>query len=702
MSEPDQERPVVRSQAHLEPTAADEPRPRPLHGPRRAPLTKPPHIEDIEPNKEDALERSTHELKLVSHATYVREKSLQYLFLACACVAVLVVCLIFVFTIVKALPVFTDIGLADFFGLTWSPTAGSFGIMSLLAGSGLVTIGALIIGVPLALGCAVYLTEIATKRVSGLVSTAVDLLAGVPSVIYGFFGLVILRPLIAAQTSGLGFGAFTAWLVLAIMIVPTITTLTMDALRSIPMGIREASYSMGATKWQTIYKVVIPAAKVGIVNATVLGMGRAIGETMAVLMVVGNAPVLPASIFSPVSTLTSQIALDMSYSSGLHRSALFGMGVVLFVISAALVGIVRALSSIHSEDDSGKPRGRRRARGDEAAAASAAGTSPAAAQTATMAGVEASTASPAVVESSSARIKRLLNDGRPSKGEGSGPAVGASGGTSNTVMLWVFRLAAFFTTAVLVMIIAFVVVNGLPVMSPTFIFGWPQGVNAEGGIWPTIVSTLYVTALAMVICTPIAVLAAVYLAEYAKQGRLVTAIRYAADTLASVPSIVMGLFGYAAFVEAAGFGLSMVSAALALALLMLPIVMRTTEEAIRAVPRYIRWGAYGLGATKWQVVSRIVLPSAFPRIATGIVLAIGRAIGETAVVLYTMGQAINLPVTPLDSGRPMTVHLYLLANDGINMNAAYGTALLLMAIILAFNLFARHLSRKAASKSGRS
>ena len=130
----------------------------------------------------------------------------------------------------------------------------------------------------------------------------------------------------------------------AIMIVPNITTLTIDALNSIPMGIREASYAMGATKWQTIYKVVLPAAKLGIVDAIVLGMGRAIGETMAVLMVVGNAPVIPDSIASPISTLTSQIALDMSYSSGLHRSALFGMGVVLFIISAALVGIVRLIS----------------------------------------------------------------------------------------------------------------------------------------------------------------------------------------------------------------------------------------------------------------------------------------------------------------------------------------------------------------------
>lgn len=287
--------------------------------------------------------------------------------------------------------------------------------------------------------------------------------------------------------------------------------------------------------------------------------------------------------------------------------------------------------------------------------------------------------------SSREHIKRALSHGKKGR---------INKDLSNKIMLGVFRVAAYITTLVLVAIIAYVVINGLPHISLDFIFGWPQGVNAEGGIWPTIVSTVYVTALAMLICTPIAVLAAVYLAEYAKQGKVVELIRYAADALASVPSIVMGLFGYALFVEAMGLGLSMVSAALALALLMLPIVMRTTEEAIRAVPRYIRWGAYGLGATKWQVVSKIVLPSAFGRIATGIVLAIGRAIGETAVVLYTMGQAINLPISPLDSGRPMTVHLYLLANDGINMNAAYGTALLLMVIILAFNLFARFLSRK--------
>ena len=219
--------------------------------------------------------------------------------------------------------------------------------MSLAAGTALVTVGALVLGVPLGVGTAVYLTEIASARVRALISPAVDLLAGIPSIIYGFFGMVIIRPFVAEISGGLGFGALTAWFVLAIMIVPTITTLTIDALNSIPDGHSRGELRDGRRPtWQTIYKVVLPAARFGIVDAVVLGMGRAIGETMAVLMVVGNAPVVPDSITSPVSTLTSQIALDMSYSSGLHRTALFGMGVVLFIVSASLVGLVRLLSKM--------------------------------------------------------------------------------------------------------------------------------------------------------------------------------------------------------------------------------------------------------------------------------------------------------------------------------------------------------------------
>ncbi|MCX8007710.1 MAG: phosphate ABC transporter permease PstA [Coriobacteriia bacterium] len=271
---------------------------------------------------------------------------------------------------------------------------------------------------------------------------------------------------------------------------------------------------------------------------------------------------------------------------------------------------------------------------------------------------------------------------------------------TNAAALAVFWLAGLTTVVVLGAVIGYVLVNGVGEIGLEFIFTNPHGVNAEGGIWPTIVATLYVTGLAMLIVTPVAVLAAVYLAEYAVQGRLVRTIRFAADTLASVPSIVMGLFGLALFVESMGFGFSVISGALALSFLMLPIVMRTTEEAIRAVPKYIRWGSYGLGASKWQTVSRVVLPAAASRIITGIILSAGRAVGETAVVIFTMGTMINLPVLPTDPGRSMTVHLYQLAMEGINMPAAFGTALLLMAMVLAFNLSARWLLRRNRRMQG--
>lgn len=271
---------------------------------------------------------------------------------------------------------------------------------------------------------------------------------------------------------------------------------------------------------------------------------------------------------------------------------------------------------------------------------------------------------------------------------------------TNAIALGVIWLTAIAAVGALGTILLYVIVNGIGQLTPAFIFGWPQGVNMEGGIWPTIQSTIYVTAMAMVIATPVAVLAAVYLAEYAVQGRLVQSIRFAADSLASVPSIVMGLFGLAAFVEGIGLGFSVTAAALALSFLLLPIIMRTTEEAIRAVPKYIRWGSYGLGSTKWQTVSRIVLPSASPRILTGVILAAGRAAGETAVVIYTMGTMINAPVLPSQPGRVMPVHLMLLAQEGINLPTAFGTALLLVLMVLAFNLTARYVVSRRRRMQG--
>jgi len=284
-------------------------------------------------------------LQLVSRSTYVREWLLAALFFVCAFFFVLAVALIFVFVGFKAWPIVTDYGIGKFItGTVWASASNTYGIGPLIAGSFLVTLGALALGTPLAVGTAVFLSDVASPRVRSFVRPAVELLAGVPSVIYGFFGMVLIRGIVARFTGTLGFGAFTGWIVLAIMIVPTIAALSEDALRSVPEGIREASYAMGATQWQTIYKVVVPAAKIGIIDAIILGMGRAIGETMAVLMVVGNAPVFPRGIFAPLSTMTTQIVMDMPYAVGLHRTALFAIAAMLFLFSMLLVASVRLLS----------------------------------------------------------------------------------------------------------------------------------------------------------------------------------------------------------------------------------------------------------------------------------------------------------------------------------------------------------------------
>jgi phosphate ABC transporter permease protein PstC len=283
----------------------------------------------------------------MTRATYVKEAALKNLFMLCAVVAVAAVVLILLFIGVRAWPVVDNPGLREFLlGTEWSSGNDAYGILPLVTGTLVVTIGALLLGAPLAIGTAIFLSEIASPKVRAVVRPAVELLAGVPSVVYGFFGLVILRPIMADLTGGMGFGPLTASVILAIMIVPTIATLTEDALGSVPPGIREASYAMGATTWQTIYKVLLPAAKIGIIDAIILGMGRAIGETMAVVMLAGNAPQFFQGLGEPISTVTSQIVIDMGYASGVHRTALFGLAVILFLVSMSLVAIVRLLSRL--------------------------------------------------------------------------------------------------------------------------------------------------------------------------------------------------------------------------------------------------------------------------------------------------------------------------------------------------------------------
>ena len=259
------------------------------------------------------------------------DKSFHSLFFLSALVSTFAVATIAVFIFIEGLPALQSVGVGNFVtGSSWNPP-GYFGILPMISGSLLSTAGAIAIGVPMGLLTAVFLAEIAPERVAHTLRTAIELLAGIPSVIYGFFGLVVIVPLIE-QVFNIPAGNTTlaGIVVLAIMILPTVITLSETSLRAVPKTYREGSLALGASQIFTIFKVVIPAARSGILTGVILGIARAIGETMAIIMVMGNAPMI-AGLLEPSRTLTANIALEMSYASGLHANALYATGIVLFI-----------------------------------------------------------------------------------------------------------------------------------------------------------------------------------------------------------------------------------------------------------------------------------------------------------------------------------------------------------------------------------
>lgn len=261
-------------------------------------------------------------------------------------------------------------------------------------------------------------------------------------------------------------------------------------------------------------------------------------------------------------------------------------------------------------------------------------------------------------------------------------------------------LAAAVTVAILLALLVYVLVKGLPHLSWEFLTALPRRMGRQGGIYPTIIGTAYLAGVALAIAAPVGVAAAVYLVEYAKPGRFTRLVRFGTETLAGVPSIIFGLFGFVAFVLFLRLGWSVLSGGLTLALMILPTLIRTAEEALRAVPRAYREGSLALGATRWQTTWRVVLPSALPGILTGVLLGLGRAVGETAAVLLTAGSSLNIPLSPLDPARTMSIHLYILAVEGISLERAYATAAVLILTILTLNLAATSLVRRLTPKGG--
>ncbi len=267
----------------------------------------------------------------------LKEKILEKTFFLIALSSISILALIAFFIFEQGIPLIWKIGPGSFLlGERWFPSQGSFGIFPMIVGSFWVTLGALIVGVPLGVACAVFLCELTPPAIGMVFRPMIQLLAAIPSVIFGFWGLIILVPMIRQSLGGPGLSVLAGSLVLGIMILPTIISISEDSLRALPRSFKEGALSLGATHWQTIWRVLLPAARSGIVASVILGMGRAVGETMAMIMILGNAAQMPHSLLDSARTLTTNIGIEMGYATGDHRQALFATGVILFFIIMAL------------------------------------------------------------------------------------------------------------------------------------------------------------------------------------------------------------------------------------------------------------------------------------------------------------------------------------------------------------------------------
>jgi phosphate transport system permease protein len=270
--------------------------------------------------------------------------------------------------------------------------------------------------------------------------------------------------------------------------------------------------------------------------------------------------------------------------------------------------------------------------------------------------------------------------------------------TTQAMAVATLGAATVLTLAILAFIIGFVLEKGLPVLDWRFLLTAPKDMGKAGGIFPTLIASILLPLLAVAVALPLGVGTAVYLTEYTRESAITRVIRFGTDCLAGIPSIIFGLFGFIFFVTMLKMGWSLISGGLTLAFMILPTIIRTSEEAIKAVPDSYREVSFSLGATRWRTVARVVLPNALPGILTGVMLGIGRSIGETAAVIFTAGSSLRMPHTLFDSARTMSVHFYILAREGISTENAYGTAAVLILSVLMVNASAYWLMHRFMAK----
>mgnify|MGYP000228802844 CR=1 FL=1 len=646
------------------------------------------------------------------------DQIMKYVLLAVSSAAVLIVLLIILFTVANSWTSITEVGILDFiFGDVWAPGREQYGALPLILGTILVTLGSMVFAVPVGIACAIYISEIAPAKTRNILKPMVELFSAIPSVVYGFIGMVVLIPILKAlfpDQQLFSNSWLAASLILGIMAMPTIISVSEDAIHSVPQSYREASQAMGATKWETIIKVIVPAAISGISAAIILGIGRAIGETMAVLMLTGNSPVIPSplwNVFGLISTLTGTIALQLpeSAAGSVTQSSLFELGVVLMImvliINVCSRYVIKRTDRKLGNVDPTKSLMYRITGKTELVPTNIADKISEHRGLLMMLSIYvllfigvwmfASLLTSDVIALVAAVVVVAVI----------ALVVKAFSGINSTerqkICFGGLTVVMGFVVLILVVIIGYILLNGLPVIDWEFLTTSPTSGGRDGGIFPAIVGSLELIAGTALIAFPLGILTGIYLNEYARNTPYTRVIREAIDLLNGTPSIVFGMFGMIIFVRYAGLGYSMLAGWVTLAFMILPVIIRTTEEAMKSVPPELREASRAMGATKWKTIYKVVVPAAMGGIVTGSILSIGRAAGETAPIMLTAAviSQPHLADTILDPVMALPLHLYHLAMDlPGTTDLQYGTATVLLFIVLIFfvaaSLIRSHYNKK--------
>jgi phosphate transport system permease protein len=599
-----------------------------------------------------------------------------------ALLVIVLVALILVLLAAEAWPALQKVGATILTSTAWRPNDDSFGGLTVIYGSFVTSALAMLIAVPLGVGTAAFLAEIATGWVKRTGSLLVELLAAIPSVVYGFWGVSVLVPALVQPAFGAagsanpgGRGILSAGLILAIMIVPYIAAVSYDACQAVPRSQREGAFALGSTRWQTIWRVVLPYARPGIIGGCFLALGRAIGETMAVTMLIGNVPDriewLP---FGQGATIPSVIATELPNAlSDLHGSALIELGLLLFAVTVVMNVIARVLIWRMGQERRGPSLWARLRPRRHPAAAPEAGDA----------------AAP---------------PGQPGAAPPRLPAESAGARRTDRLMTAVLGLCLVATCGPLFLVLGYISWQGIGALNLEFFYQLPEPLGQPGGgLVNGLLGSAIIVSLAALMALPVGLLAAIFLAEY-RTSRAVPVVRFFGELLGGVPSIVIGTFVYALvswFIDHRWLSnpkqqFSGWAGAFALAVMMLPIVMRASEEAIKMVPQSLRNASHALGAFHWQTVVRVCVPAALPAIITAAFLAIARIAGETAPLLLTIrGDKFNMALSPNEpmNALPLSIYQFYSGTDA-DRQRAWAAAMVLLTFIILLNIAVRLVTGK--------